>query len=128
MKRSVLIQRGFGARSNYASMFEQTAALIGEVLGYGLNCVWLTETSASSPTAPPRGFPGKLHSPDHLKSLGMGVMTASFLLAEKITSNLPKRESGNPDCCGTPGFCSNSETLGKVLYFFLEMEIPAEGG
>lgn len=74
MESSSLIQRDFGAGSNYSSRLEQAAALIGEVLGYV--CVSQRPSQHPPPTAPPRGFPGKLHSPDRLKPLGMGVMTA----------------------------------------------------
>lgn len=110
MRSSVRIRHGFGAGNNDAPMLEPAAALIREVLGSRCGSQRPCQHSLPLPLL------GKLHSPDHLKSVGMGVMPP--LLAVGSENHLQPF---------TPAFCSNPETLGKALYFFLEMEIPAEG-
>lgn len=92
MESSVLVQHDLGAASNYVSMLEQAAALVGEVLGHMRGS---QRPQHRSPTAPPRGFSGKLHSPDHLKSLGMGVMTYSAFCWQR--KSLPTFKKGGEE-------------------------------
>lgn len=88
--------------------FEMSCALSGSFRVY-VPC--LTETSASSPAAPPRGTLWAAAFLKYPKSLGMEELAA---LLSVCRENHPKlsNKGGNSDCCEAPGFSSNSETLG----------------